>query len=161
MNPLWKSCEVLCINKLSSPCLPRSCLPHRRSSYDKMTFENFYHGLALHSNFQGLLHGQSSLSRPSPGVGGNVGHRAAGKEGPGTSKRDFFYNLWQAQTLGCQEQHRNFDQFDEMLLTSKPRGWLGSSDAQNMFRGRCPRHGYATLFAVTSPWVCTAVRLPV
>lgn len=37
------------------------------------------------------------------------------------------------------ERHRNFQQFDEMLLT----------------------HGFATLFAVTSPWVCTATLLAV
>eukprot|EP00437_Effrenium_voratum_P005085 CAMPEP_0181431576 /NCGR_PEP_ID=MMETSP1110-20121109/18319_1 /TAXON_ID=174948 /ORGANISM="Symbiodinium sp., Strain CCMP421" /LENGTH=741 /DNA_ID=CAMNT_0023554945 /DNA_START=262 /DNA_END=2487 /DNA_ORIENTATION=- len=37
------------------------------------------------------------------------------------------------------EKHRNFQQFDEMLLT----------------------HGFATLFAVVSPWVCTATLLAV
>ncbi|CAE7643596.1 ano10 [Symbiodinium sp. CCMP2456] len=68
------------------------------SSYDKMTFENFYHGQVL------------ELAEMSA-----------------------------TEQQAKKEKHRNFDQFDEMLLT----------------------HGYATLFAVTSPWVCTATLLAV
>lgn len=44
-----------------------------------------------------------------------------------------------AEQQAKKEKHRNFQQFDEMLLT----------------------HGFATLFAVTSPWVCTATLLAV
>ena len=73
--------------------------PHRRSSYDKMTFENFYHGLALRCNLQGLVHGQVCRGQVLELAEMSATEQQA-KKAQGT-RNETLHGLWQAQTSGC------------------------------------------------------------